>query len=67
MYAKKNKLSKPAPILIEISVGLLDVIYRNINEKMRHCSLKYFFLMGVSENIDFICTFATKSEAAFTF
>ena len=67
MYEKKNKLSKPAPILLEISFRLLDAVYRNINEKMSHFSLKHSFLMGVSENIDFICTFATISDAAFTF
>ena len=34
MYEKKNKLSKPVPILIEISVRLLDAVYRNIAEKL---------------------------------
>ena len=67
MYEKKNKLSKPVPILIEISVRLLDAVYRNINEKIRHFSLKHSFFMGVSENIDFMYTFVTISEAAFTF
>ena len=67
MYAKKHKLSKSAPILTEISVRLLDVVYRNINEKMPHFSLKHSFLMGVLENIDFLCTFVTISDAAFTF
>ena len=67
MYEKKNKLSKTVPILIEISVRLLDAVYRNINEKIRHFSLKHSFFMGVSENIDFMYTFVTISDAAFTF
>ena len=34
MYEKKNKLSQPTAILIEISVRLSDAVYRNnINEK----------------------------------
>ena len=34
MYEKKNKLSQPVPILIEISARLSAAVYRNnINEK----------------------------------
>ena len=33
MYEKKNKLSQPTPILIEISVRLSGAVYRNVNEK----------------------------------
>ena len=33
MYEKKNKLTQPAPILIEISARLSDAVHRNMNEK----------------------------------
>ena len=63
MHEKKNKLSQPTTILIEISVWLSDAVYSNVNEKMRlkslnllkslKKSLKHSFLMGALECIDF--------------
>ena len=46
MYERKNELSKPAPILEEISFRLLDAVHRNIDEKC------FIFKTLIFENIN---------------